>query len=124
MKSLEFEPQRVLVLDGRGGEDTRPATREGIQETFAKLGTEVREQDSLWVFFLGHANYDGTRAFFHLAGPDPDASTLAKSLNQVKCREQIVWMTNSCAGWFVKPLAKPGRIVVAATFWVLAFSIV
>ena len=115
VESLDFDPQHVLVLDGKGGEETRLATRASIQETFAKLNSDLREQDALWVFFLGHANYDGARAFFHVAGPDPDAASLGKWLSSVKCREQIVWLTNSCAGWFVKPLAKTGRIVIAAT---------
>ncbi len=115
VQALEFEPDHVLVLDGKQGAEAQPATRGTMQETLVKLGGELRELDSLWVFFLGHANYDGSRAFFHVAGPDPDSVMIAKWLGGVKCHEQVVWLTNSCAGWFVKPLAKPGRIVIAAT---------
>jgi hypothetical protein len=51
----------------------------------------------------------------HVPGPDPDAGALADSLGKVKCREQIVWLTHSCSGWFVERFSRPERIVISAT---------
>jgi hypothetical protein len=67
------------------------------------------------VFTLGHGNYDGRRAFFHVAGADPDGDVFARWLEPFPCRQQVIWLTHACGGWWVKPLSKPGRVVIAAT---------
>jgi hypothetical protein len=40
---------------------------------------------------------------------------LGKLLAGLKCREQVFFMTTSASGFFLKPLAQSGRIVIAAT---------
>src|SRR5262249_20518921 len=69
----------------------------------------------LWIFTLGHGNYDGREAFFHVAGRDPAGSDFGRWLGEIRCRQQVIWLTHSCSGHFVKPLSQPGRIVIAAT---------
>jgi hypothetical protein len=92
-----------------------PLTAEMIRTTFADMTRKLGPDDSLWVFTLGHGNYDGKRAWFHVAGRDPSHEDFGRWLSELRCREQVIWLTQASSGWFVKPLSKPGRIVIAAS---------
>jgi hypothetical protein len=115
---LGFKPADVRVLSGgaaRGGVSQGPATRETIEKEAARLRQSLRPGDRLWVFFLGHANFDGEHAWFHLPGPDLREDEIGKLFAGLPCREQVLWMTTSESGRFVKNLSARGRIVIAAT---------
>ncbi len=115
---LAFRPDDVHVLFGRDGKEglaKEPATRKAIEREVAGLKDALKPPDRLWVFFLGHGDYDGERASFHLPGADLHGDELGKLFAGVKCREQVFWMTTSASGWFVRPLSAKGRIVIAAT---------
>ncbi len=91
------------------------ATRETIEKEAARLKQTLRPGDRLWVFFLGHANYDGEHAWFHLPGPDLREDEIGKLFAGLPCREQVFWMTTAESGRFVKSLSAKRRIVIAAT---------
>jgi hypothetical protein len=113
--SLDFE---VTVLFGRSGQSRlaeRPATRAAIEGAVADLKKFLHAEDRLWILSLGHGDFDGERASFHLPGQDIHADDLGKLFAGIKCREQVFWLTHSASGWFVKPLSAKGRIVIAAT---------
>jgi len=115
---LAFRPDDVHVLFGRAGKEglaKEPATRKAIEREVAGLKEALKPRDRLWVFFLGHGDYDGERASFHLPGADLHGDELGKLFTDVKCREQVFWMTTSASGWFVRRLSAKGRIVIAAT---------
>lgn len=116
--TLGFSPSEVRVLSGgttQTGVSDGPANRETIEKEAARLKKSLRSGDRLWVFFLGHANFDGENTWFHLPGPDISADELGKLFAGLNCREQIFWVTGSEAGRFVKGLSAKGRIVLAAT---------
>jgi hypothetical protein len=113
--SLGFE---VTVLFGRSVQPEiakDAATRLAIERQVAELKKSLRAEDRLWVFFLGHGDYDGERASFHLPGSDLHAHDLGKLFADIRCKEQVFWMTNSASGWFLKALSTKGRIVITAT---------
>ncbi len=115
---LGFRPGDVRILSGgaaRNGVAQGPATRETIEKEAARLRQSLRPGDRLWVFFLGHANYDGEHAWFHLPGPDLREDEIGKLFAGLPCREQVFWMTTAESGRFVKDLSAKGRIVIAAT---------
>jgi hypothetical protein len=113
--SLDFE---VTVLFGRSGHpplaDT-PATRAAVERAIADLKKSLRTDQRLWFFFLGHGDYDGERASFHLPGHDLHADDLGKLFAGIACKEQVFWMTHAASGWFLKSLSAKGRIVITAT---------
>jgi hypothetical protein len=116
--ALGFGAADVHVLFGRAGKTglaQGPATRVAIEREIAGLKEALRNGDRLWVFVLGHGDYDGKRASFHLPGPDLHADELGKLFAAITCREQVFWMTTSASGWFVRALSAKGRIVIAAT---------
>ncbi len=115
---LGFAADDVRVLfgrDGRPGLAKGPARRATVEREVADLKAALRPEDRLWVFFLGHGDYDGEHARFHLAGPDLRDDELGKLFAGIACREQVFWVTNSAAGWFLRPLSAKGRVVIAPT---------
>jgi hypothetical protein len=117
-ESLDFPADHVIRLPAKAAEgDDKPPqlTAEAIRTRLTELQTKLQVDDTLWVFTLGHGNYDGREAWFHVAGRDPSSADFGRWLSEVRCKEQVIWLTHSCSGWFVKPLSQPGRIVIAAT---------
>ena len=115
---LQFREDHILRLPEAAADQNGPAvnlTADGIQKLLEEMNTKFRAEDSLWIFTIGHGNYDGKRAWFHVQGRDPSSEDFGRWLAGVSCREQIIWLMHSSSGWFVKPLSQPGRIVIAAT---------
>jgi hypothetical protein len=94
---------------------TGPATREAVIEAVAKVRKSISPEDGLWVICLGHGHHDGRQAWWNLPGPDISASEFGKLFADLNCREQVFVMTFSLSGYFVSPLAKRDRVVIAAT---------
>ncbi len=111
-ESLNVPREHVLRLPG---EAAQALTADAIRKSVDELKAKLKSEDSLWVFTLGHGNYDGKQAWFHVAGKDPSAEEFGRLFSEVRCREQLFWLTQQNSGWFVKPLSRPGRIVIAAT---------
>lgn len=117
-ETLDFPAEHVLRLPAplEDKEKSPPLlTAEAIQKQLADFQGKLKPEDALWVFTLGHGNYDGKQAWFHVSGRDPSGADFGRWLGEVRCREQVIWLTHSSSGWFVKPLSQPGRIVIAAT---------
>jgi hypothetical protein len=115
---LGFQPGEIHVLFGKtapSGIAEGPISREVFEKEAARLKQTIQPDDRLWVFFLGHANFDGEHALFHLPGPDLNEEEIGKLFEGINCREQIFWLTSSESGRFVKNLSAKGRIVIAAT---------
>ncbi len=92
-----------------------PLTAAVIEQTLADVAKSASPDDSFWLLTLGHGDYDGRHARFHVSGRDPSEAEWPRWLIDLKCREQVFWLTHSSSGWMVKPLSKPGRVVIAAT---------
>jgi hypothetical protein len=123
---MRFEPDSVRVLyDESVAADLAgpvppdacrgPATREAIEREVAAIKARLGPDDRLWVFLLGHANYDGRHAFLHLHGPDMNESEFAKLFAGINCREQVFWLTTPAAGWMLPAFSAKGRVVISAT---------
>jgi hypothetical protein len=113
--ALDFE---VTILFGPSDKPplaNGPATRAAIERTIAELKKTLRADDRLWVLFLGHGDYDGERASFHLPGRDLHGDDLRKLFAGIPCKEQVFWLTHSASGYLLKSVATKGRIVIAAT---------
>jgi hypothetical protein len=94
---------------------TGPATREAVAAAVADIRKTLHPDDGLWVICLGHGYHDGRQAWWNLPGPDINAAEFGKLFADVNCREQVFVMTFSLSGYFVAPLARRDRVVIAAT---------
>ena len=94
---------------------TGPATREAVTAAVTEVRKALRPEDGLWVICLGHGHHDGRQAWWNLPGPDLSAAEFGKLFADVNCREQVFVMTTSLSGYFVAPLARRDRVVIAAT---------
>jgi hypothetical protein len=115
---LGFSPANVHILSATPNSPSAgaaQATRESINSEARSLLEASPAIGRLWVFVLGHANFDGTSSFLHLPGPDLRDDEFAALFQEVIAKEQIFWLTTPASGSFLRPLSKPGRIVVAAT---------
>jgi hypothetical protein len=119
-KTVGIPPERQHVLFGAEKPKnlpgaTGPATREAVVAAVAEIRKALRPEDGLWVICLGHGHHDGKQAWWCLPGPDLSAAEFGKLFADVNCREQVFVMTSSLSGYFVAPLAKRDRVVIAAT---------
>src|SRR5262245_414597 len=94
---------------------TGPATREAVIAKIAEVKKAVRPEDGLWVIVLGHGHHDGRQAWWNVPGPDISAAEFGKLFADLACREQVFVMTTSLSGYFVAPLSRRDRVVIAAT---------
>jgi hypothetical protein len=92
-----------------------PATREALEQEAADLRKDLRPEDALWVIVLGHSHYDGRKATLNLPGPDFTSLEFGKLFSGLQCREQVFFITTSVSGFYLKPLAASGRVVISAT---------
>lgn len=117
-ETLDFPAEQVLRLPARGPSDAEaapPITADAIRTTLVDVGDKLHPEDALWVFTLGHGSLDGKRSWFHVQGRDPSDEDFGRWLSEVRCREQVLWLTHAGSGWCIKPLSRPGRIVITAT---------
>jgi len=91
------------------------SNREGIAADVDELRKRLGADDTLWVIVLGHAHYDGRHSHLNIPGPDLDELAFAKLFDGLKVREQLFFITTPASGFFIKPLAASGRIVITAT---------
>jgi hypothetical protein len=114
-----FAASEVLVrfgVDGPAPANSRGlSNREAIAADADELKKRLGPEDTLWVIVLGHTHYDGRHSHLNLPGPDLDERAFGKLFEGVKAREQVFFITTPASGFFLKPLAMPGRIVITAT---------
>jgi hypothetical protein len=91
------------------------SNREGIAADVEEMRKRLAPDDTLWVIVIGHGHYDGRHSFWNIPGPDLDGRAFARLFEGLKAREQVFFITTAASGFFLKPMAAPGRIVIAAT---------
>jgi hypothetical protein len=90
-------------------------SRETLDAAVQDLNGKLQPEDTLWLFVFGHAHYDGRNSWLNIAGDDIHQTDFGKLLAGLKCREQVFFITTAASGFYAKPLAASGRIVITAT---------
>lgn len=91
------------------------ATREKILAQFRTLAKTLKADDRVAVYFIGHGSYDGYEFKFNIPGPDLAGADLAKSLDALPAKNQLVVLTGSASGAVADALKKDSRVVITAT---------
>jgi len=111
VESSSSTPQpSTLIHSSRG-----PATRDAIQAAAEEVRGKLKPEDTLWIIVIGHAHFDGRRAFFNLPGPDMDVEQFGRLWQGLVAREQVFWITTPVSGYAIKYLSQKGRVVITAT---------
>jgi len=109
-RELNTGPEtHVITLSGTA------ATKQQVEQTLDKVAAESSATDSFALFLIGHGSFDGTDYKMNLPGPDMTGAELAKALNKIPARRQLVVNMTSCSGASFTALAKKDRIVISAT---------
>ena len=98
----------IYNLDGRRQE------RKRILHVFRQVSS-LRGQGEVWLFLIGHGNYDGLRYRFHISGPDLTDENLQSFLNGLGERKAYVIAATSASGVLIRRLSKQNRVIVTAT---------
>jgi hypothetical protein len=91
------------------------ATRVQIEQTLARLSSEIKATDSFALFLIGHGSFDDTDYKINLPGPDLTGTALAALLDRIAAHRQLVVNMTSCSGASVAALARKDRVVITAT---------
>jgi hypothetical protein len=107
---------RVTVLFGAGQPSTyAPCTRKNLFRELAAVCAGSAKGVPAWLFFIGHANSTKPAVFFNLPGQDVRAGEIAARLASMNrdC-PAVFWLTTAASGRFIGPLARRGRVLIAA----------
>jgi len=111
-----FAEDRVQLLTEKPADATAaPARAEEVKRLFGSLRTELKSENVLFIFLIGHGAFDGKEAKFNLVGPDLSAGEYHRLLSSLPTRSVVVFDMTSASGEFVKPLSATGRIIITAT---------
>lgn len=86
-----------------------------VEQALARLATEARAGDQVLVVLVGHGSHEGPESRLNLPGPDITAAEIGRRLDAIRGARVAIVNAASASGDFVGVLAKPGRIVIAAT---------
>jgi hypothetical protein len=120
---LGISNERLRVLAGdepmissfKDRAEVELCTRENIETGMQWLATNADQRDETWVIFLGHAHLYGNRSQFNIPDRDIDQNEFATLAKQLTQQRQIFILATPVSGFWIKPLAKPNRIVITAT---------
>ena len=116
VERLGFAEANLKVLTENPADKTAArATADEVRRVFESLRGAVKEESTVFVFFIGHGSFDGKQAKFNLVGPDLHAGEYRGLLGALAARRVVVVNTASASGEFVKALAGRGRVVVTST---------
>lgn len=115
INQLGFAPDQVTVLTEKPAGSEQRASAEVVRQTLVALRNNLKPDNHVFIFFIGHGNFDGKIAKFNLIGPDLSAGDYAQLINNLPTRNLVIVNMASASGEFVKPLAGAGRVVITAT---------
>jgi hypothetical protein len=99
----------VHVLDGND------ATQQNVKTLMDRLRLEMKPDDVLVLFLIGHGSYDGVDYKFNIPGRDISAAQLQQWLNAIPAKDQLVVNMTSASGASIDWLKSDRRAVITAT---------
>ncbi|QDV88464.1 hypothetical protein [Planctomycetes bacterium TBK1r] len=102
--------------------ETGICTRDTLETALADAAKTLKPSDAYWVLMIGHSHPYGAESQFNVSGRDINQSQFAQAAAAIECHEQVFWLTQPLSGFWIKPLARPGRIILTATEADLEFT--
>lgn len=108
--TLLAEPKSVPRLPGAGA-----ANLETLRATLQKLSAQIKPDDDLLLYLIGHGSYQNGESKFNMDGPDLSAPELKALLAKIPARAIVVINAASSSAGFINVLSGAHRIICAAT---------
>lgn len=116
--SAEVPAERILYLaepETENAPKDRTINLDSITAVFGYLAETLTEDDTLFVYMIGHGSYINRESRFLIPGPDLTAVELGKLLDSVTLRRAVVINGTSSSAGFVNELSAENRIICTAT---------
>ena len=99
---------KVYYLDGRTQKKT------DILEIFNTIASTA-SLDEVWIFLIGHANYDNRQYKFNISGPDLTDDEIRNFLDSLGDTRVFLIAATSSSGVLASKLTQANRVIVTAT---------
>ena len=90
------------------------ATRKEIELAVKQLSEVCEDEDTSWIFVIGHAYFDGKNSFFNIPDQDMSHAEFSALFARLKGRSTF-FICTPASGYYVRELSQPNRVVVTAT---------
>jgi hypothetical protein len=117
-QELNFSRESISLLvedPGRDSSGSVKATKIELLKAFDRLVSRAKASDLIFVFLLGHGNFDNNDYRFNLVGPDITGSELKVQLDRFSKQEVILVCATPCSGILTKTLSGKNRVIITAT---------
>jgi hypothetical protein len=104
-----FQEENVLVLQNRD------ARAQDIREIFSQLDARLTQDDTFFLFFIGHGSFDGTDYKFNTMGADLTASDYNDLVSSLDAGRTVIINATNSSGGAIEELAAENRVIVTAT---------
>ncbi len=124
MKTFQVEQRRLFVLAGDQEmcdalQSSHPSievcTRESSAQLFESLQKRIEPDHECWGMMIGHAHLEDKQTFFNVKGKDFEQLEFASWVQPLRAKRQVFFVMTPASGFWIKPLAQSGRIVISAT---------
>jgi hypothetical protein len=91
------------------------ATRDAVLQRIETASANIRADDWLALFLVGHGSYDDHEYKFNIPGPDLTGEDLAAALDALPASNLLLVNTSSASGAIAELVESDNRIIVLAT---------
>jgi len=101
--------KQIVILSGD------KSTTDAILAAVGELGTKMKPEDQFVLVISGHGEVANGTPILAVKGVDLEAPKLAEALAKLPTKNQVILNFSAISGDFLKSLAAPGRVNIAAT---------
>jgi hypothetical protein len=109
IEKFGFTPDHVIVLSDK------QTVQAEIQKAFVTLKQQLKPQDTLFLFMIGHGSGEDGEYKFNISGPDYTAEDYNKLLATLNVGRIVIVAATPASGAGLEKFAGKNRVVVTAT---------
>jgi hypothetical protein len=94
---------------------TARAVKSDLMQLVGELESRVRPDDLLFLFLLGHGNFDGSDYRYNLRGPDLTGAELSAILDRFPEQRIVLVCATPSSGALIPGLSRGNRVILTAT---------
>lgn len=115
---LGYSKEKVFLFGEQFRDDSVKidiANGRNIRAAFSGLSKQLKGEDQLFIFMVGHGTFDGTWGKFNIEGPDLRDFDYAEMIASLPTKKIIMVNASSSSGPFIDKLSASERVIVTAT---------